>query len=129
MILQRKLTSLFASSFRLYLSSRAGTGLNDQELEEVTNFFNSKKIKEKPAEYIVRPRLKPDFWIPASQVWEIGFQDMTKSLIYDVGRDSLGTGIALRFPKILRRRFDKSVQDVTTIAQVIDLYTRMNPKK
>jgi len=110
------------------LKNRVGTGFDDNELIQAFEYFKPHFLKEKPKNVFTNPRMKPDFWLPPLQVWEIGFQDFTQSPSYIIGKDTLKTGISVRFPKIIKKRTDKNIENATTVQMILDLYMRKNPK-
>jgi DNA ligase-1 len=84
---------------------RVGTGVTDQQLEEFT-------LKLKPlivGEEGIIVKIKPEF------VVEVAFQEIQKSTKYN-------SGYALRFPRVVRARYDKSQLDADDMAKVSSLY-------
>lgn len=84
---------------------RVGTGVTEEQLEEFTQ-------KLKPlieGEAGVKVKLKPEL------VVEVAFQEIQKSPKY-------GSGYALRFPRIVRIREDKSPREADTLERVSRLY-------
>lgn len=109
--------------------NRLGTGLKDNDLSEISKFYHDKLRAEKPEDVVVRPRMKPDYWLVPSEVWEVGFQEFTISPLYEVGKEKLGRGVSLRFPKLLRRRQDKALEQATTVGAVLDMYMKSHPEQ
>jgi DNA ligase-1 len=83
------------------------------------------------------PSRLPDVWLTPTEVWEIKATQLTMSPSYTCGTELLagsgspdqqdavgkrGKGLALRFPRFLRRRTDKSPRDATDSEQVVELF-------
>lgn len=102
-----------------------GTGFSDSFLNEITDYINNNKDNSS-ASTIVLNGLKPDILIEPKIVWEIGFDSFTISPIYQVGRNTLDKdkGISLRFPKFIRERKDKNVNQANNPEDIIDMYTK-----
>ncbi len=92
-----------------------GTGLSDEQFRELKVQSEKFKVKEKPKEYEVDRNQVPDTWIGPKIVVEIQADNITKSPIHTAG-------LALRFPRLVRFRDDKSVDQITTVGEVEKLF-------
>ena len=97
--------------------SKIGTGLTDDEWREMKTRCNKLQTKKKPKEYIVDKTLEVDMWVNPGIVVEIKADEITQSPIHTAK-------YALRFPRLVRFRDDKSKTDVTTFSEISDLYTK-----
>ncbi|GAA6028008.1 hypothetical protein JCM8097_001827 [Rhodosporidiobolus ruineniae] len=70
--------------------------------------------------------LRPDIWFRPSEVWEIRGADFTLSPIYPAARSLLGheRGVSIRFPRFIKLREDKGVENATTAEQLAELYQK-----
>jgi len=94
---------------RLVNIGKAYSGLTDAEIAEMTQWFLAHKISEVGMRLEVEPRI----------VLEVAFNNMMRSTRHE-------TGYALRFPRIVRLRPDKSVEDADTIETVREIYERQH---
>ncbi|MBI4999272.1 ATP-dependent DNA ligase [Candidatus Gottesmanbacteria bacterium] len=97
--------------------SKIGTGLTDEQWRGLKlKIENLKfKIEEKPKEYEVDKNLTPDVWCSPKIVVEIEADNITKSPVHTAK-------YALRFPRLVRFRDDKSPKEATTLAEAKKLY-------
>lgn len=105
---------------------KIGTGFSDEMLEELHTKL-SQTVIEKPKSYFSYDKgsnTQPDVWFEPSMVWEVLTADLSLSPIYKAGSDQLGRGISLRFPRFIRIRDDKSIEDSTNSNQVVEFYQR-----
>lgn len=86
-------------------------------------FYQSNKDKyaEGSTNVISRPSYveyngSPDVWFEPQEVWEMAFADITLSPTYPaaIGLVSEERGLSLRFPRFLKVREDKSIDEATT---------------
>ncbi|KAF7596418.1 hypothetical protein BBP40_001725 [Aspergillus hancockii] len=82
---------------------------------------NKEKYVEGSPNVISRPSYveyygEPDVWFEPQEVWEMAFADITLSPTYTaaIGLVSEERGLSLRFPRFLRVREDKSIDEATT---------------
>ncbi|KPV76644.1 uncharacterized protein RHOBADRAFT_13310, partial [Rhodotorula graminis WP1] len=68
--------------------------------------------------------LRPDVWFKPSEVWEIRGADFTLSPVYPAARSALGgeRGVSVRFPRFIKVRDDKGIENATTAEQLARLY-------
>ncbi len=95
--------------------SKIGTGLSDEQWKEMYQRCGKVKTKEKPKEYQVDKNLIPDTWCSPKIVVEIEADNITKSPTHTAE-------YALRFPRLVRFRDDKSPSQATTLKEAEKLY-------
>ncbi len=96
--------------------TKIGTGLTDEQFRELNERLQKLRIEEKPKEYgDVATSLVPDFWVVPKLVVEIAADDITKS-------PNHAAGLALRFPRLVRFRDDKSPGQATTSKELRELF-------
>jgi len=105
------------NSDRFLTISKIGTGLTDEQWRELKFKIENLKLKteEKPKQYLVDKNLTPDVWAAPGLVVEIEADNITVSPVHTAG-------LALRFPRLLRFREDKSPTEVTTLVEAKRLY-------
>jgi DNA ligase-1 len=84
---------------------KAYSGLTDAEIAELTPWFKDNTISDQGHRLLVEPKV----------VLEVAFNNMMES-------DRHESGLALRFPRILRIRTDKSVDEVDTLERAREIY-------
>ena len=84
--------------------------------------------KTKPA--FVEYAGQPDVWFEPQEVWEMAFADITLSPTYTaaIGLVSQDRGLSLRFPRFLRRREDKGLQEASTSEFLAGLFRKQEAK-
>jgi DNA ligase-1 len=80
-------------------------------------------VINKPS-YIEYSAGNPDVWFEPQEVWEMVFADVTLSPTYTaaIGLVSEERGLSLRFPRFLKVREDKSIEEASTDEFLADLY-------
>jgi DNA ligase-1 len=86
---------------------KAYSGLTDVEIAEMTEWFKAHTLDDHGFRRTVEPKI----------VLEVAFNNMMQSSRHE-------SGYALRFPRILRLRTDKSVDEIDTLETVKEIFTR-----
>lgn len=95
--------------------TKVGTGLTDDQFRELKKRLTKLMVKDKPKEYEIAKILEPDYWVVPELVVEIAADDITKSPNHTAG-------YALRFPRLVKFRDDKSINEATTVKEVEKIY-------
>jgi DNA ligase 1 len=90
---------------------KAYSGLTDVEIAEMTKWFVEHTLEDHGLRLVVEPKV----------VLEVAFNNMMESERHE-------SGYALRFPRIVRLRPDKSPEEADTIETVRKIYTGQGPK-
>jgi len=90
---------------RLVNIGKAYSGLTDAEISEMTQWFLEHTTEDQGFHRLVEPKI----------VLQVAFNNMMQSDRHD-------SGFALRFPRIVRLRPDKSAEDADTIERVREIY-------
>ena len=88
---------------------KAYSGLTDAEIAEMTQWFMEHTLEDQGFRRIVEPKI----------VLEVAFNNMMRS-------DRHESGYALRFPRIVRLRPDKSAVEADTVETVREIFERQN---
>lgn len=106
---------------------KIGTGFSEEVLASLTEKLKPTEIANPKASYIYdtnNSNAVPDVWFEPTTVFEVLTADLSLSPIYKAGANEYGKGISLRFPRFIRIREDKSVEDATTSEQIVEFYQR-----
>jgi DNA ligase-1 len=90
---------------------KAYSGLTDAEIAEMTQWFLEHTMEDQGFRRVVEPKI----------VLEVAFNNMMRS-------ERHASGFALRFPRILRIRTDKNVDQIDTLDTVKEIYARQHRK-
>ena len=106
------------------------SGFTDVEYAELVRSFAPHVIPRPKPYYVVDDALTPTVWFDAERVWEVRGADLTVSPKHSAARGLVDEtrGISLRFPRFMRVREDKAVEDATSSQQIAELY-RMQTRK
>ncbi|KAF0975816.1 hypothetical protein FDP41_005143 [Naegleria fowleri] len=103
---------------------KIGTGFSDEMLKQCTETMDRYIIPNPRPYYAWKESQRPDVWFDAKVVWEIKAADLTISPAHmaAVGLVDESKGIALRFPRFIRVREDKTPEQATTGEQIAELF-------
>lgn len=103
---------------------KIGTGFSDELLNSLSQTMNNHIIARPGINYNFDSSLEPDVWFDTAIVWEVKAADLSISPIHKaaVGVVDPEKGIALRFPRFVRVREDKTPENATSSTQIVDLY-------
>jgi len=96
---------------RFLTVTKVGTGLSDEEFKRLNKTLQLIKVDKKPKTYNVHKDLEPDYWVSPEVVVELAADEITKSPKHTAG-------LALRFPRLVRFRDDKSPSQATTLKEL-----------
>ncbi|KAJ9148657.1 DNA ligase [Pleurostoma richardsiae] len=73
---------------------------------------------------------EPDVWFEPQEVWEMAFADITLSPTYTaaIGLVSEERGLSLRFPRFLKKREDKGIDEASTSDFLANLWRKQESK-
>jgi DNA ligase-1 len=93
------------SSDRLLNIGKAYSGLTDAEIQQLSEYFENHTLEDQGFRRTVEPTV----------VLEVAFNNIQRSNRHQ-------SGYALRFPRIVRLRPDKPVEEIDTLERVRELY-------
>ena len=100
---------------RLVTLAKIGTGLSDEQWHEMKNRCGKNEVATKPLEYgEIDKTLLPDVWLNPHIVVEVAADEITQSPTHSAG-------IALRFPRLVCFRDDKSPSEATTVEELSNI--------
>lgn len=94
--------------------TKIGTGLTDEQLQEMKAKVDQVSTLTKPAAYVVPTTFTPDVWAEPAVVIEVAADEITQS-------PSHSAGVALRFPRLINFREDKNWTAATSLAEVAQI--------
>ncbi|KAI1499130.1 DNA ligase 1 [Biscogniauxia marginata] len=130
-------TDAFYKANRLFYDDGSGSNGDKDDVDEQddgdTNeereqtYKNIRKTKPGFVEYAGG---NPDVWFEPQEVWEVAFADITLSPTYTaaIGLASLDRGLSLRFPRFLRKREDKGIEEASTSEFLAGLWQKQEVK-
>ena len=102
--------------------AKVGTGLTDQEWIDLKKRCDAIKVSHKPNNVVCAKELYPDVWVQPDIVCQIRADEITQSPTHMAGKGDGKLGLALRFPRLMGYRVDKSPRDATTVTELRDMY-------
>ncbi len=109
--------------------AKIGTGLKDEDWKDLKQRCDKIKVKEIPKNVACVKELYPDVWVSPEIVCRIRADEITISPLHSAARTESKQGYALRFPRFMGYRPDKSATEATTISEIEQLYNIQFKKK
>ena len=108
---------------------KVASGFSDAELDELQKKLMEIKLDKKDPR--VDSELEPDIWVEPKLVAEIIGAEITLSPQHTCckGMASKDAGLSIRFPRFIRWREDKSIEDATTPQEIYEMYKLKLTKK
>jgi DNA ligase-1 len=106
-------------SRKLETVAKIGTGYSEEEMKSLQESLSKITTKTPPPN--LEFNITPDFWVTPKFVVEIAFDEITRSPTHTCGMEN-GKGLALRFPRMVKLRDDKSVNEATTSQEVTSMF-------
>lgn len=101
---------------------KIGTGFSDEMLQQLHERLTPTIIDGPKATFVFDSSAEPDVWFEPTTLFEVLTADLSLSPIYKAGSTTFAKGVSLRFPRFLRIREDKGVEDATSSEQIVELY-------
>lgn len=101
---------------------KVGTGFTDENLAEMPVRLDPYRVDSKPGN--VDSLLEAEVWFDPVVVMEVLGDEITASPLHlaAFGEIRKDAGLAIRFPRFTRWREDKSVDEVTQVGEILDMY-------
>ncbi|TAQ87616.1 hypothetical protein B7494_g4066 [Chlorociboria aeruginascens] len=108
------------------------SGFTDTFYKSITSYYSPESentIPKKPM-YVEYDGGHPDVWFEPKEVWEMAFADLTLSPVYSAARGLVSEerGLSMRFPRFLRKREDKGIEEASTSEFLAGLYRKQEEK-
>lgn len=102
--------------------AKLGTGFSDKDLIDLKKTLDAIKVVNKPINVVCAKELFPEVWVNPEIVCSVLADEITQSPLHAAGKTENEDGFALRFPRFMMYRDDKSATDATTVKEVKSLY-------
>jgi DNA ligase 1 len=102
--------------------AKIGTGMSDVEWKELKKKCDAHAVKNQPKNVVCAKELTPDVWCAPEMVCLIRADEITLSPLHTAGKTESHAGLALRFPRFMGYRADKSAEETTTVKEIKQMY-------
>jgi DNA ligase-1 len=99
------------SGDKILTLAKVGTGITDEVFKELNGRMQKCKTAKIPPEYDVPKILEPDVWVEPKVIVEVAADEITVSPTHTAG-------YALRFPRLVKFRDDKGLEQITTLDEI-----------
>ena len=108
-----------SDSGKLETVAKVASGFTEEEMVGLREMLEKIKTKKPPKN--LEYNIEVDFWVEPKYVIEAAFDEITKSTMHTCGMKE-DRGYALRFPRLVKLRDDKTVKEITTTGEVEDMF-------
>jgi len=102
--------------------AKIGTGLSDEEWIGLRKKCDAIAVANRPKNVVCAKELYPDVWVSPEMVCMVRADEITISPLHAAGKTEKALGYALRFPRFMGYRIDKSPDETTTVTEIVSLY-------
>jgi DNA ligase-1 len=102
--------------------AKIGTGMTDDEWRTLKVKCDNVRVATQPKNVVCPKELEPDVWVNPTIICRIRADEITLSPLHTAGKTTTQLGYALRFPRFMDYRLDKSLKEATTDDEVKRLY-------
>ena len=104
--------------------AKIGTGLSDEEWVALKHQADALKVEEKPVNIECAKELFPDVWVYPTIVCTILADEITISPLHTAGKTESHLGFALRFPRFIEYRIDKTPEQSTSPDEIKEMFAQ-----
>jgi len=103
---------------------KLGSGFTDEDLAKLPDILKPYLIQHQHPR--VNALMKPDYWFIPAKVMELIGDEITLSPLHTCGFGNIrtGSGLAIRFPRLVKFREERAPEDATTVTEILDMYKR-----
>jgi len=102
--------------------AKVGTGLKDTDWKNLKKKCDQLAVKNKPKNIECNKHLYPDVWSTPELVCLIRADEITLSPVHSANKTDKNLGYALRFPRFIGYREDKSPDEATTVTEIKSMF-------
>ncbi len=102
--------------------AKIGTGMTDDEWRGLKKRCDLLAIKQQPIQVQCVKQLAPDVWVTPEIMCSIRADEITLSPLHTAGKTTERPGFALRFPRFMGYRSDKSPMEATEVHEIVRLH-------
>ncbi|MFA6066110.1 MAG: ATP-dependent DNA ligase [Candidatus Babeliaceae bacterium] len=102
--------------------AKVGTGMKDVDWHELKAKCDKIALKAQLHNVVCDPHLAPDVWVAPSLVCVVRADEITISPVHTAGKSGQNLGFALRFPRFIGYRSDKSPEETTSVQEIFTLF-------
>lgn len=104
---------------------KLGSGFSDDQLDGLPEKFRSVELDKKPVRVEVTKSLVPDYWFTSKFVLEVLASEITESPVHTCNwNEKEKKGLALRFPRFVRWRPEKSPEQSTSVEEIVAMFQK-----